>query len=61
PYTASFQLTDLMGNPVSLSIDPFLFSFTSVPVPEPGTLALLGAWLLGAWLLGMAALRRRRS
>lgn len=56
PNTASFQLTDLMGNPVSLSIDPFFFSFTSVPVPEPGTLTLLGAWLLG-----MAALRRRRS
>ncbi len=55
--TGSFQLTDLSGNPVSLSIDPFFFSFTSVPVvPEPATLTLLGTALLS-----LAALRRRRT
>ena len=58
PDTASFQLTDLNGNPFpssSYSIDPFVFSFTS-GVPEPATLTLLGSALLG-----LAALRRRRT
>jgi len=51
--TASFQLTDLTGSAVGFSIDPFFFS---VAVPEPATLALLGASLLG-----FAALHRRKG
>jgi hypothetical protein len=46
----------LTGNPVSLSIDPFVFSFAPAPAPEPATLTLLGTALLG-----LAALARRRA
>src|SRR5215472_5908782 len=52
PDTASFELTDLTGAPVSFSIDPFFFSLNLVP--EPPTLTLVGA------LLGFAALHRCR-
>jgi len=56
PGTAGFALSDLAGNPVSFSIDPYVFSFTLqvTPAPEPATLTLLGTALLG-----LAALRRR--
>jgi hypothetical protein len=56
PGTATFQLTNLTGNPVSLSIDPFVFSFAPAPAPEPATLTLLSTALLG-----LAALLRRRA
>ena len=56
PGTPSFQLVNLSGNPVDVSIDPLFFSDTiSEAVPEPGT-----PTLFGAALLGLAALHGRR-
>ena len=52
--TASFQLKDLVGNNVALSIDPFVFSLNLAQVPEPATLTVLGTALIG-----LAVLRRR--
>ena len=46
PGTPSFALNDGLGNPVANSIDPFFFTQTFEPVPEPGTLALAAAALV---------------
>jgi hypothetical protein len=53
PGTPSFALNDGLGNPVANSIDPFFFTQTLDPVPEPGTLALTAA--------ALALLCRRRT
>jgi hypothetical protein len=54
----TFLLTDLSGNPVDFSVDPFFFT-TAAPevVPEPTTLLLWGTSMAG---LGLAARWRRR-
>jgi len=55
----TFLLTDLSGNPVDFSVDPFFFT-TAEPetvVPEPTTLLLWGTTMVG---LGLAAPWRRR-
>jgi hypothetical protein len=56
----TFLLTDLSGNPVDFSVDPFFFT-TAVPesvVPEPTTLLLFGTTMAG---LGLARWKRRRQ
>ncbi|MDW8103989.1 MAG: all3515 family Zur-repressed PEP-CTERM protein [Armatimonadota bacterium] len=56
PYTAAFQLIDLNNTPGYRPLrDSGIFYFDFYPVPEPSTMAVLGAGLLGLWLH-----RRRR-
>ena len=53
-FRITVELSDVMSNWQTLNNDPIRFDVT--PVPEPGTLMLLG---LGATLMG--AIRRRKS
>lgn len=55
----TFILTDLSGNLVDFSVDPFFFT-TAAPevVPEPTTLLLFGTTAAG---IGLAGWRRRRQ
>jgi hypothetical protein len=54
-YSASFQLIDLNNTAGYRPLrDSGVFHFDLYPVPEPSTVAVLGAGLLGLWL------RRRR-
>lgn len=50
PYTAAFQLIDLNNTPGYRPLrDSGIFYFDFYPVPEPSTMAVLGAGLIGLW------------